>query len=117
MPLYEIRYKNGKVGDKKRVIEEANIQRAFLTAHKDLPDDEDIEAVKEIATQKEEIRHKITAAFFNIMNYGIAGVDLVDCWGELNNENLWTLHALLTSIKEWTDKAETYLLAYERLIY
>ena len=53
MPLYEIRYKNGKTDDKKRVIEEANIQRAFLMAHKDLPDDEDIEAVKEIATQKE----------------------------------------------------------------
>jgi len=32
------------------------------------------------------------------------------------NGNLLVLQTLLTSIKEWVDKAKTYLLAYEKLI-
>ncbi len=116
MPLYEVRYKKRKLGGKKWVVIESNIQWALFKAY-DIPNEKvEVEAITEIPSEKDELKYALSTAFFNIMNYGIAGVDLVDCWGELNNENLWTLHALLTSIKEWTDKAETYLLAYERLI-
>jgi hypothetical protein len=41
MPIYEIRYKKRELGEGKRIVEEANIQRAFLMTHKDLPDNEE----------------------------------------------------------------------------
>jgi hypothetical protein len=117
MPLYEVRYKKRKHGGKKWVIIESNIQWALFKAY-DIPNEKvEVEAIAEIPSEKGELKYALSTAFFNIMNCGMAGVDLTDnAWSELTNENLWVLQTLLTSIKEWVDKAETYLLAYERLI-
>jgi hypothetical protein len=116
MPLYEIRYKKRKHGGKKWVVIESNIQWALFKAY-DIPNEKvEVEAITEIPSEKDELKYALSIAFFNIMNCGMAGVDLTDTWSELTNENLWVLQTLLTSIKEWADKAETYLLAYERLI-
>jgi hypothetical protein len=114
MPIYEIRYKNRELWGGKRIVEEANIQRAFLKAH-DVGEEADIEAVREIATKKEELKYALSTAFLNIANYGLAGTDLADRWEELTPEDIRVFRTLLSSIQEWADRVGTYLRAYEDL--
>jgi len=116
MPIYEIRYKQQEAKVGKRIVEEINIQKAFLKAHDNLLDDEGIEAVREIAAKKEELKYALSTAFLNIANYGLAGTDLADTWIELQPEDIRILRTLLSSIQEWADRADSYLRAYEDLV-
>ena len=115
MPIYEIRYKNRKLWGGKRIVEEANIQRAFLKAHNVRDEEPDIEAIREIASKKEDLKYALSTAFLNIANYGSAGTDLTDTWGELHPQDISVLRTLLSSIREWADRVDTYLRAYEDL--
>ena len=113
MPFYEIRYKKVKDGVKKRFTVAPNFERALLKAYLPHDDDAIIESIEELAETKEGLRYKLTEAFFNIMNYGILGVDKLDCYEALKPQDLHALRSLLEAIEEWLNKADSYLSAME----
>jgi len=73
-----------------------------------------IESIEELAETKEGLRYKLTEAFYNIMNYGILGVDKLDCFETLTNQNLQAICSLLEAIEDWLNRADSsYLSAME----
>ena len=113
MPFYEIRYKKVKDGIKKRFTVAPNFERALLKAY--LPHDKDvvIESIEELAETKKELRYKLTEAFYNIMNYGILGVDKLDRFEPLTDQDLQAIRSLLEAIEDWLNRADSYLSAME----
>jgi hypothetical protein len=47
------------------------------------------------------------------MNYGYLGMDKLDRFEPITDEDRCALRTLINSIKEWTDRAESYLSALE----